>query len=94
MNEQHAATPCINCICKPICKHKGFTQLIKDCSVLEKYLFITKQEKENFPLSEKEYWRRIKETNNELENTKLNNGVWYYPNYYRSTKHTNEKQVK
>lgn len=63
-------TPCINCICKPICRHKNFTKLVDDCSLIDGYLFITKLHKENFPLPEKEYWRRIRETTEELKSTK------------------------
>lgn len=30
--------PCINCICKPICRHKYYSDIINDCSLLSKIL--------------------------------------------------------
>ena len=29
--------PCIECICKAVCRHKGFVQLIHDCILVDNY---------------------------------------------------------
>jgi hypothetical protein len=29
--------PCKDCLCVPICKHKGYTDLFEDCSLLLAY---------------------------------------------------------
>jgi hypothetical protein len=30
--------PCKNCICIPICRHKMYMQLFKDCCLVKKYV--------------------------------------------------------
>ena len=30
--------PCNNCICIPVCKHKKYTKLFKDCILLRTYI--------------------------------------------------------
>jgi hypothetical protein len=30
--------PCTKCVCIPICRHKTFTQLLKDCKLVDIYL--------------------------------------------------------
>ena len=37
-NKSTEHCPCIKCICKPICKHKSYTHLFKECILLSRYI--------------------------------------------------------
>lgn len=30
--------PCEDCLCAPICRHKGYFKLMNDCSLINKYI--------------------------------------------------------
>ena len=30
--------PCENCICLPVCRHKKYSRLFKDCSLIKEYI--------------------------------------------------------
>ena len=52
--------PCIDCLCMPVCKNKGFWRMIKDCSILKTFV-LGKEEiayNELTSYHKKKYWRR------------------------------------
>ena len=56
------ACPCIDCLCKPICKNKHFVKLI-DCSILDNYLY----NPNDIPHIEELFIDRVKNISKSLE---------------------------
>ncbi|MHA1972865.1 MAG: hypothetical protein ACTSW1_07725 [Candidatus Hodarchaeales archaeon] len=62
-------TPCHECICVPICRHRLFGEVVEECSLLRKYLYYQWKTK-GCQIQRADHWRRAKAVANQLESTK------------------------
>ncbi|MHA1972868.1 MAG: hypothetical protein ACTSW1_07740 [Candidatus Hodarchaeales archaeon] len=58
--------PCRTCICKPICRHKGYGEMLRDCSIIDNYIGDLNKE-----TLRRDFWGRVHLLVEELEPSKF-----------------------
>lgn len=56
-----AKIPCKDCLCKAICHHKPYVQLLEECSIIQRIIRPIK------PMNNKKYWKTIVNINKEIK---------------------------